>query len=228
AFPTKTFPNHYAIATGLYSENNGIGENNIYGSGTIFQTNRKKEVQNGRCGHGEPMWVTAEKHKQHAAANTFPVSEAESDATRPTFWKGYAHELPHEPRVDQILAWLDLPREDRPTFLTLYFDDVDTQGHRHSPDSPETRDAVLKVDKAVERLMNGLKARKIDRKANIIIVSDHGMAALDQRNAVVFDEYVDLELAERILWTGEIVQIFPKEGRLKEMTEALRKVEHGW
>jgi predicted AlkP superfamily pyrophosphatase or phosphodiesterase len=228
SFPTKTFPNHYAIATGLYPENNGIVENNIYDFGTTFGMSKKEEVQNGRWWLGEPIWITAEKQGQHAAAMFFPGSEAEIKGFRPTFWKEYQHELPHEPRVDQVLSWLDLPREKRPTFLTLYFDDVDTQGHRHSPDSPETRDAVLKVDKAIARLMDGLKARKIDRKANVIIVSDHGMAALDQRNAVVFDEYVDLELAERILWTGEIVQIFPKEGRLEEMTDALRKVEHGW
>lgn len=228
SFPTKTFPNHYAIATGLYPEDNGIVENNIYDFGTIFRMNIKKEVQNGRWWLGEPIWVTAEKQGQHAAAMFFPGSEAEIEGFRPTFWKEYEHELPHEPRVDQVLAWLDLPREDRPTFLTLYFDDVDTQGHRHSPDSPETRDAVLKVDKAVERLMNGLKARKIDRKANVIIVSDHGMAALDQKNAVVIDEYVDLELAERILWTSEIVQIFPKEGRLMEMAAALQNIPHGW
>src|SRR5947208_2986804 len=30
SFPSKTFPNHYAIATGLYPQNNGIVENNIY------------------------------------------------------------------------------------------------------------------------------------------------------------------------------------------------------
>lgn len=228
SFPTKTFPNHYTIATGLYPENNGIVENNIYDFGTTFGMSKKAEVQNGRWWLGEPIWVTAEKQGQHAAAMFFPGSEAEIEGTRPTFWKEYEHELPHEPRVDQILAWLDLPREQRPTFLTLYFDDVDTQGHRHSPDSPETRDAVLKVDKAVERLMNGLRARKIDRKANVIIISDHGMAALDQKNAVVFDEYVDLDLAERILWTSEIVQIFPKEGRFDEMAAALRKIPHGW
>lgn len=228
SFPTKTFPNHYAIATGLYPENNGIVENNIYDFDTIFRMNIKKEVQNSRWWLGEPIWVTAEKQGQHAAAMFFPGSEAEIEGVRPTFWKPYEHALPHEPRVDQILEWLDLPREKRPTFYTLYFDDVDTQGHRHSPDSEETKNAVLKVDKAIARLMDGLKARKIDRKANIIIVSDHGMAALDQRNAVVLDDYVDLNFAERILWTGEIVQIFPKEGRLKEMTDALKNVEHGW
>ena len=29
-FPTKTFPNHYAIATGLYPENNGLIGNSMY------------------------------------------------------------------------------------------------------------------------------------------------------------------------------------------------------
>src|SRR6185503_13423221 len=33
SFPSKTFPNHYTIATGLYPQNHGIVENNIYDAG---------------------------------------------------------------------------------------------------------------------------------------------------------------------------------------------------
>ncbi len=30
SFPSKTFPNHYTIATGLYPQNHGIVENSVY------------------------------------------------------------------------------------------------------------------------------------------------------------------------------------------------------
>src|SRR5262245_40288207 len=33
SFPSKTFPNHYTIVTGLYPEHHGIVENNIYDAG---------------------------------------------------------------------------------------------------------------------------------------------------------------------------------------------------
>jgi predicted AlkP superfamily pyrophosphatase or phosphodiesterase len=119
----------------------------------------------------------------------------------------YNDDVPNNDRVDTVLGWLDLPRERRPTVYTLYFSDVDDAGHAFSPDSAETRSAVLRVDQALARLVDGLGARQIDKKVNIIVVSDHGMATVDQRNAVVMDELFDTNLAERVIPTGEIWQI---------------------
>src|SRR5690242_15003312 len=63
SFPSKTFPNHYTIATGLYPERHGIVENNIYDAGFngVFTLSDRREVENGRWWLGEPIWVTAEK-----------------------------------------------------------------------------------------------------------------------------------------------------------------------
>ena len=83
-----------------------------------------------------------------------------------------------------------------------------------------------KVDAALARLLAGLKARKIDKKINLVIVSDHGMATVDQRNAIVLDTEFDTSKAERILWTGEIVQIFPKTGEEDAILNDLKTVEH--
>lgn len=227
SFPTKTFPNHYTVATGLYPQNHGIIENNIYDFGTTFSLHNREEVQNSRWWLGEPIWVTAEKQGQRAAAFFFPGTETEIKGVRPTFWKQYEHNLPNEQRVDTILSWLDLPLNERPTFYTLYFSDVDDAGHGFSPNSEETKAAVLKVDQNLSRLMTGLRARKIDKKANLIITSDHGMATVYQKNTVKLDEYFDFEKTERILWTGEIVQIFPKEGKESEIINALHgKISH--
>ncbi|RMG05393.1 MAG: alkaline phosphatase family protein, partial [Acidobacteria bacterium] len=108
-FPTKTFTNHYSIATGLYPENHGIIENNIYDFGVVFSLSNREEVQNSRWWLGEPIWVTAEKQGVRTATFFFPGTEAEIKGKRPTFWKAYDANIPYEERVQTILKWLDLP-----------------------------------------------------------------------------------------------------------------------
>jgi len=226
SFPTKTFPNHYSVATGLYPENHGIIENNIFDFDTVFTLGKREEVQNSRWWLGEPIWVTAEKQGQRAGAFFFPGTEAEIAGKRPTFWKTYDGEIPNEERVDTILSWLDLPKAQRPTVYTLYFSDVDDAGHRHTPDSIENREAVLRVDGNLKRLIDGLKKRKIDKKVNLIITSDHGMATVKPENSIIMDDFYDEETIERILWTGEIVQIFPKDGYVNQINENLKSIRN--
>lgn len=221
SFPTKTFPNHYTIATGLYPEHHGIVENNIWDFGTTFGLNKREEVQNPRWWLGEPIWVTAEKQGKNAAAFFFPGTETAIDGIRPEFWKDYDGKIPNTERVDTVLSWLDLPKAKRPQIVTMYFSDTDDAGHAFSPDSKELEAAVAKVDGDIKRLVDGLTARGIEKKVNLIIVSDHGMATVDQRNAVILDDYINFDDAERILWTGEIVQIFPKSGKDDELMQKL-------
>lgn len=226
SFPTKTFPNHYTIATGLYPEHHGIVENNVYDFGTVFTMSNRREVQNPRWWLGEPIWATAEKQGQIAASYFFVGSETVIGGEAPTFWRTYNGGVPNEMRVDKILSYLDLPTEKRPTMLTLYFSDVDDAGHEFSPDAEETKYAVWNVDTLVGRLMEGLQARNIDKKVNVIVVSDHGMAAVDVRKTTFLDDYFDFDLTEKILWTNEIVQIFPHTGKEGEIYSKIKNLPH--
>ena len=225
SFPSKTFPNHYTIATGLYPQDHGIVENNIYDPlfKAVFTLSDRREVENGRWWLGEPIWVTAEKHGQKAASVFYPGTEAEIAGTRPSFWKKYDKEMSNDARVDTLLSWLDLPRDQRPTFLALYFSDPDDAGHEFGPIASETRKAVLNVDKEIGRLIMGLKAREIFRQINLIIVSDHGMASVRLTNAILLDKLFDTNLASRIFWTREIVSIFPKAGKEEEIYQSLKR-----
>lgn len=224
SFPTKTFPNHYTIATGLLPENHGITTNNIYDPefDAVFSLRKREEVQNPRWWGGEPIWVTAEKQGQKAGAFFFPGTEAPIDGVRPTFWKTFDRKVPNEERVDTVLGWLDLPKVERPTLYALYFSDVDNAGHAYSPDSIETGNSVKTVDKVIKRLINGLKKRKIYKKTNLIVVSDHGMTPVPQKNAIVLDEMFDNSLAKQIFWVSEIVQIFPNEGKEDEIYNSIK------
>ncbi len=224
SFPTKTFPNHYTIATGLLPAHHGITDNNIYDSefDAVFSLDKRDEVQNPRWRQGEPIWVTAEKQGNISAAFFFPGTETAIGGISPTFWKTYDGDVPNEKRVETLLAWLDLPKEKRPVFLTTYFSSVDDAGHQYSPIAKETRDAVRGVDKLISQLVKGLKKRKIFKKVNLILVSDHGMATVPQKNSIVLDETFDASLAKHIFWVSEIVQIFPKEGKENEIYDSIK------
>lgn len=224
SFPTKTFPNHYTIATGLYPEHHGIVANNMWDPEfkALFSLGNRDEVQNPRWWQGEPIWVTAQLQGQIAGSFFFPGTETRIKGVQPKYWKPYDGSIPNEERVDTVLSWLDLPVNERPTMLTLYFSDVDSAGHQFSPDSEETGAAVKRVDDVIGRLMEGLKKRKIDEKANVIIVSDHGMIAVPQRRSVVLDDYFDVNDAERVIWVSELVQIWPKKGAENKILSALR------
>lgn len=224
SFPTKTFPNHYTVATGLYPDNHGIIENNMYDPemDALFSLGNREAVQDPRWWGGEPIWVTAEKQGQTAASFFFPGTETEIKGVRPTYWKDYDGKIPNEVRVDTILSWFDLPVEKRPTIFTLYFSDVDDAGHGFSPDSPENKAAVLKVDSELKRLYDGLKKRRIEKKVNLIIVSDHGMASYKPRDAIILDEMFNVNDAEKIFWVSEFTQIFPKEGMEESIYRSIK------
>ncbi|HEX6126714.1 MAG TPA: ectonucleotide pyrophosphatase/phosphodiesterase [Pyrinomonadaceae bacterium] len=229
SFPTKTFPNHYTMVTGLYPQNHGLVENNVYDFGEIFRIDDRKKVHDSRWWLGEPIWVTAEKQGQIAGSYFFVGSEAEVGGEQSTFWRTYNGRVPPEMRVDKVLGWLDLPAEKRPTIITMYFSDTDDVGHEFGPDAEETRYAALNADRYIKQLVDGLAARGIADRVNIIVVSDHGMAPRDQRNVVVMDDYFDTKdktLADPILTTGEIWQIFPRPGKEQLIIDRLRGIKN--
>jgi predicted AlkP superfamily pyrophosphatase or phosphodiesterase len=230
SYPSLTFPNHYAIATGLYPENHGIVANEFFDPEfkATFALNKREEVQNGRWWGGEPIWITAIKQGELSAPVFFPGSEAEIGGTRPTVWKAYDDKVTPADRVDGVLSLLDKPGDQRPTFMTLYFSNVDHEGHEHSPDSAEVGQAIKVVDAALERLVSGLRARNIFDRVNIVIVSDHGMTAVEPNNVVLLDDYLPVKDADHIAWGSQVTNIFPKAGTDQLFINAIsnQKLEH--
>jgi len=62
-FISKTFPNHYSIATGMYAENHGLIANSFFASDLDkhYSIRDRESVENGNFYGGEPIWVTAER-----------------------------------------------------------------------------------------------------------------------------------------------------------------------
>ncbi len=216
-FPTKTFPNHYSLVTGLYPEQHGVVGNSMRdpamldgeGKPMEFSMSNAEANADARWWGGEPIWTTAERQGVRAGTVFWPGSEVDRP-NRPTHWMPYDDDLAYSARVDTALAWLDRPASERPRLITLYFSAVDSQGHRHGPDSPEVAEAIGEVDATLARLIAGLEARGMGGRTDLVIVSDHGMAAVDRSRVVVLDEAIDVEAAD-VEW-GEPVGIWPAEG----------------
>jgi len=224
SFPSLTFPNHYTIITGLRPEHHGVVANNFYDPALQeffnFKTNETSTDPRWWAG-GEPLWITAERQGVRSACFFWPGSEAENHGLHPSYFKKFDKSVSCVQRVDGVLAWLDLPAEQRPRFCTLYFDTVDSKGHLYGPDAPETAAAIREVDEAVGRLLTGLAARGLRGKTDLVIVSDHGMEPVSADRTILLDDYVDLN-SITIDFAGSNAGLRPKIGTAGELVEKFR------
>jgi predicted AlkP superfamily pyrophosphatase or phosphodiesterase len=196
SYPSVTFPNHYTIVTGLYPDHHGIVGNTFYDPARkeTYTLTDPKATGDGSWYAGTPLWVLAEQQGMRAACFYWPSSNADIQGKRPSYYLNvYDEKFPGEKRVDQVLAWLQLPPEKRPHFITLYFEDTDEAGHTYGPDAPETAEAARHLDEMIGKLSQGIAASRLP--VDLVVVADHGMETL-QGNWVILDKWADLSQFE--------------------------------
>jgi predicted AlkP superfamily pyrophosphatase or phosphodiesterase len=211
SFPSLTFPNHYAIVTGLVPDDNGVVNNTMVDEklGKFSISDRKAVANEMWWDEATPIWDTADEQGLRTATMFWPGSEAAIQGHHPDYWKPYDGKVTPDQRVDQILAWLDLPAAQRPSFITLYFDAVDHAGHEFGPDSPQVNDALRSTDAAMARLVKGLQDRGLFDHINIIVLADHGMVSVPLQNNVLIDKLIPLDDVEPVSF-GVLAGFNPK------------------
>lgn len=184
-FPSKTFPNHAAIATGLYPESSGIISNTMYNP--LTKTWFHESELDPHWWKGEPIWMTLKRttRRDAFAKNTRNTTSDKKYITATVFWPGstiagrkadafwmYNASVPYEDRVNRaadLLTGKAADLSDGPAdFVTLYFEGVDHAGHQYGPDSEEVDTEIARVDASVANM------RRLAPQASIIVVSDHG------------------------------------------------------
>jgi predicted AlkP superfamily pyrophosphatase or phosphodiesterase len=169
---------------------------------------------------GEPIWNAAQRQGLVAATMFWPGSEAPVGGMQPRYWREFDADVPAAARVDQVVTWLDLPPNERPSLVTLYLDETDLMGHWYGPDSPQVKDAIARTDAQLGRLVDALAARGLLARANLVVVSDHGMAPTTQRQTIFVDDYIslgDVEIAD----INPTLGVIPKPGRADAVYAAL-------
>ncbi|CAM8662079.1 ectonucleotide pyrophosphatase/phosphodiesterase [Sphingobium sp.] len=233
SFPTKTFPNHWAIVTGDRPDRSGIVANNMEDESRPKDKFTMASDDPYWWNEAEPIWITAEKQGVRTATMFWPGSNvawggakaaewpyAISNGSRPSDWAQFNEAISPTQRVNGVLDVLRRPADIRPQFVTLYFDEVDTAGHINGPDAAQTTQAVADVDAHIGNLVAGLKA--LGQPANIVIVSDHGMAAKANDRVIVLDKIAN-PADYRTVETGPYASLAPIPGHEKALESALFK-----
>jgi alkaline phosphatase D len=163
--------------------------------------------------------VLAEQQHVIAACMFWPTCDGEIQGVRPTYGKKFDGTFPDEKRVQQVLDWLALPPEQRPHFITLYFSEVDSAGHRYGPGSLEVAEAVGQVDRMIGKLREGLDALALP--VNLILVSDHGMQDVSDGEVNLAADYDAGKV--RVVLNGPVAFLYCKEAGTIEKTYARLK-----
>jgi predicted AlkP superfamily pyrophosphatase or phosphodiesterase len=225
SYPSKTFPNHYAIVTGLYPDHHGIINNVFYdpalNESFSLTTNAKND---SRFYGGNPIWNVAEQQGIKTASFFWPGSD--TDKKRPGIYKNYDNKIPYGNRIDTVIKWLKLPEQQRPHLITLYFDEPDHTGHNFGPLSPENEKMVRKMDSVMGQLSAKLDQLSIGKQINLIIVSDHGMADISNDKKVAILDYLKPEWLGYKAVINPIMSLQAKPGYQDSILKALKKVPH--
>lgn len=227
AFPSKTFPNHYSIITGMYPEHHGIIANIFPDpvTGEIYKLSDHNAVQDSRWYIGEAFWQTAKRNGIITASYFWPGSEVNLEYRRPDYYKEYDKGTPYKSRIDSLIEWLKMPANKRPRFNTIYFRETDDIGHGYGPNSPEINIAIAQMDSLLIYLRNGLRSTLVKDSVNLIVVSDHGMTDVSLKKSVNIEKKIN-NPEVLIVGNGPVMMITPPQDDINKVYSLLKKNEN--
>ena len=227
SFPTKTFPNHFSLASGLYPDNHGIINNSFYAADLdgIYRMGDAEMVTDPDAYFGEPIWVTAEEQGIKSASYFWVGSEAPIKDTYPSYFEKYDGRVPYLERVDQVIDWLELPLAKRPGLVLLYFDEPDHTGHSAGPEHASTGEVVEYLDSVIGYLRSEIADLEYGDKINLIVLSDHGMGPVSPERYINLFDFIQDDWINKLVGGNPIYLIDPVEGYSDSITIVLDEVE---
>ena len=228
-FPSKTFPNHYSIITGMYPENHGIIANGFTNPATnqtytLYDTIPRNDP---KWYKGEAIWETAKKQGVITASYFWPGAEVWLDYRRPDYSEKYVHKRPYDQRISDVLKWMELPYHKRPKFINVYFDSTDATGHDHGPNSEEVNQSIMVEDSLIGKIFTGLKKLNLLDSTNVIILSDHGMVELSPNRVININEILS-GFSFKTQDKGTMMFIYPEENQKEKVYNKLKESEKNY
>lgn len=229
SFPSATYPNHYAMATGLYPDHNGIINNVFWDKSDLCSYNMKDSTtrNNPRYYLGDPIWSTAKRQGLRTACLYWIGSDVPIKNSYPDYhlnWMERPH-MPFEKRIEKVLSLLRMPSKQRPRLIMLYLEEPDDKGHHYGPYSKEVAQSVHYVDSLTGVLWKGIKQLPFGHKINFIVLSDHGMTEIKRDKIIYLDDYVKEEWIEKAAGHTP-TSIYTHNHFRDSVYEALKKAPH--
>lgn len=229
SFPSKTFPNHYTLATGLTPDHHGIITNTFWDRerGVEFSLGNKETRSKGYYYGGDPVWLTA-KHQGVKTATVFWVgSDVAIQGEHPTYWLDYqTQQIDYPGRVNEIIRLLKLPEKDRPHLIMAYFEEPDRSGHNYGPMHRMTRRAMEDMDLLLSNLWARIQLLPFADKVNFIVTGDHGMTSVDPKRFVDIDDVLPKHWYERFCNDYPTLIYASAPQYIDSICDALQAVDH--
>ncbi|MCF0205620.1 MAG: alkaline phosphatase family protein [Muribaculaceae bacterium] len=202
SFPSKTYPTHYTMATGLVPDHHGIVSNSFI----VPETGERyaignKVAEKGELYGGEPIWLTAKRQGVISATTYWVGSDVAIGGEYANYWRHYRDPkglLTYDERVAETERLLRLPDAERPHFIMMYFDEPDHTSHGAGPVSMPTRRVVQRLDSILNVMWNRLQKLPIADKINLIVTGDHGMSYIDYDRTIPVKKYIKDEWVKAI------------------------------
>ncbi|XP_008182049.1 ectonucleotide pyrophosphatase/phosphodiesterase family member 5 isoform X2 [Acyrthosiphon pisum] len=221
-FPTKTFVNHFTMATGMYSDKHGVLDN------YMFDKHYDKMHYTYEQFHYDdavvPIWIHNEINGdgRYSGVMMWPGSEFAYQNKYPTHIQKYNSSIPWTDRIDKIMSWIK--DEKKPANLVYaYFEEPDHTAHLKASDSQETINQIVRADATLKYILDQIKHEKLENKINLIILSDHGMDTVTYNRMIHLNEYVSNTTYKSIM-SGPNAFIHPNPNKFDEVYKNLSKV----
>ncbi|XP_078503768.1 ectonucleotide pyrophosphatase/phosphodiesterase family member 5 [Lissotriton helveticus] len=222
-FLSKTYPNHYTLVTGLFSENHGMVANEMYDPvlNKSFSMTKMDIYDPDFWEEATPIWLTNQHEGHKSGAAMWPGTDVKIHGDMPFHYMKYNESVLFEYRVRKLIEWFT---SDQPiNFGLLYYEEPDESGHFLGPNNPLLNEVISDIDRKVGYLVTELKKANLWDTINVIITSDHGMTECTLNKTIELDKYLKRDLYTMVDHSP-VVAIAPKEGKLEEVYKALAKV----
>ncbi|XP_055622888.1 bis(5'-adenosyl)-triphosphatase enpp4-like [Toxorhynchites rutilus septentrionalis] len=208
-FPTKTFPNHHSIATGVYPIVHGVMANGLYDHGRgkleysyeLFHFN--EEIV--------PIWTLNELSGGHSGCMMWPGSDFGYTKNNVSCSHVQPFNLtsPWNERVDTVFRWIRDPQ--RPANLVmLYIEEPDYYGHIYSPESDRVAQLIVKLNDLTRYIHDKIREIGLQERVNVLHMSDHGMDSLMAKNFINLTGFVPPDMKYDVYGTTPVLQLVPK------------------
>jgi alkaline phosphatase D len=228
SFPTKTFPNHYTLATGLLPDHHGLVNNSFYDpiANKYYSIGNAEARSDTSFYGGEPIWVTAENQGVITASFFWVGSDVAIKGTHPDYYKTYNRKIPFAERIDTVIKWLSLPQDKRPQLIMAYYEEPDAVGHDHGPDGKETLEMVHELDSIIGDFYSRIKKLPNGDCVNLIILSDHGMGPTSSDRSINLREYIPESWPVKVVGGNPNYSLYAEASWVDSAYNALQNVEH--
>ncbi|XP_065160504.1 bis(5'-adenosyl)-triphosphatase enpp4-like isoform X2 [Atheta coriaria] len=227
-FPTKTFPNHHSIATGLYPESHGVVGNSFYDPKLKRVIKMSEEMWRFRDDI-IPIWTLNEIRGagRYSGSMMWPGAKYLYNNKNITYIQDWDIDADWYKRVDTIISWIKNPTKPA-NLVMLYFEEPDTHGHVYGPESDTVFNLLKRLDNITRYIDDQLLANDLADYVNVIHLSDHGMSSVSPPNFINITQFLKSNTYE-IADTSPCLHIIPDSDFEQETYKNLRQAsrEHG-